>query len=92
MKKKPVGCQRRYGFWEPCTKCKTGDTECGCEAGCHYNAGYQQGVVQSVTKWETNSFRVGIPTDGWEIKLDLNGAKIMVRQTGYTNQYVYPEK
>jgi hypothetical protein len=91
--KKPVGCQRRYGFWEPCTKCKTGDTECGCEAGCHYNAGYQQGVVQSVTKWETNSFKVGLPTEGWEfLKLDVNGARIMVRQTGYTNQCVYPEK
>ena len=90
---KVIGCQRRNGSWEPCTKCKSGDTECDCEAGCKFDAGYQQGVLQTVTKWETNSFKVGLPTNGWEfLKLDLNGARIMVRQTGYTNQCVYPEK
>ena len=86
-----VGCQRTVGFWESCGKCISGDTVCDCTAGCKYDVAYQQGVLQTVTKWETNSFKVGLPTEGWEfLKLDLNGARIMVRQTGYTNQCVYP--
>jgi hypothetical protein len=87
-----IGCQRKNGFFEPCTKCTTGDTQCDCEPGCSYDAdSYQQGRVQSVTTWETNSFKLGVPTAGWVfLKFDANGARIMVRETGYTNQCIYP--